>query len=179
MFNGFILASFLNGSQRLYDFVDDNPYLYMMPIDYVNDELNISKNPQMTAINSCIEIDIFGSAVSDCIGTRIFSGFGGQVDFIRGAGKGLDGKGKPILTMCSQTKKGESKIVHRLKPGSSVVTSRAHTQYVVTEHGIAYLFGKSLRQRAHAMIGLAHPDHREALEKAAFEQLKCMPSADW
>lgn len=105
-------------------------------------------------------------------------GFGGQVDFLRGAAKGLDGLGKPILAMPSVTNKGESKIALTLKHGAGVVTTRAHAHYIVTEYGIAYLFGKNYRQRAHALIQIAHPDHREALEKGAFERLKCMPSAD-
>lgn len=105
-------------------------------------------------------------------------GFGGQVDFIRGAALGLDGLGKPILAMPSTTNKGESKIAIYLKQGAGVVTTRAHAHYLVTEHGIAYLFGKNNRQRAHALIQIAAPQHREALEKGAFERLKCMPSPD-
>lgn len=105
-------------------------------------------------------------------------GFGGQVDFLRGAALGLDGRGKPILAMPSTTNKGVSKIAPTLKLGAGVTTTRAHAHYIVTEYGIAYLFGKNIRQRAHALISIAHPDHRETLEKAAFERLKCMPSAD-
>lgn len=100
------------------------------------------------------------------------------MDFLRAAAKGLDGKGKPILAMASTTRKGESKISIHLKPGAPVVTTRGHIHYMVTEYGIAYLFGKNYRQRAHALIQIAHPDHREALERGAFERLKCMPSAD-
>lgn len=152
----------------------------------------IARNPKMTAINSCIEVDLTGQIVSDSIGTRMYSGFGGQVDFLRGAAEGFDGKGKPIIALPSSTNKGESKIVSTLKKGKSmlqsdqkkliklsgagVVTTRAHAHYVVTEYGIAYLFGKNLRQRAHALIQIAHPDHRETLEKEAFERLKCMPT---
>lgn len=131
----------------------------------------------MTAINSCIEVDITGQVVSDSIGPRIYSGFGGQVDFLRGAAISQDGRGKPILAMPSVTSKGESKISVFNKLGSGVVTTRAHAHYIVTEHGIASLFGKSIRQRAHALINIAHPDHREKLEKEAFDRLKCMPSA--
>lgn len=109
---------------------------------------------------------------------RIHIGFGGQVDFLRGAAKGLDGKGKAILAMSSVTRKNESKICINLKPGASIVTTRAHMHYLVTEYGIAHLFGKNYRQRAHALIQIAHPDHREALERGAFERLKCMPSPD-
>lgn len=150
----------------------------MRAVDFVNREFVIAQNPKVTAINSCIEVDIVGNVCSDCIGTRVYSGFGGQVDFLRGAALGLDGRGKPILAMPSVTTKGISKIVPTLKVGAGVTTTRAHAHYIVTEYGIAYLFGKNLRQRAHALIGIAHPDHRESLEKAAFERLKCMPSDD-
>lgn len=175
---GKLVASFLIGTKKLFDYVDDNPFLTMRRVDFVNAEFVIAQNPKVTAINSCIEVDIIGNVCSDSIGTRVYSGFGGQVDFLRGAALGLDGKGKPILAMPSTTNKGLSKIVPTLKPGASVTSTRAHVHYVVTEHGIAYLFGKNLRQRAHALIQIAHPDHREALEKAAFERLKVMPSAD-
>uniref|UniRef100_A0A8D8ZPU9 4-hydroxybutyrate coenzyme A transferase n=1 Tax=Cacopsylla melanoneura TaxID=428564 RepID=A0A8D8ZPU9_9HEMI len=175
---GKIVSSFLIGSQKLYDFIDNNPFVEMRVVDYVNDTKIICQHPKMTAINSCIEVDLTGQISSDSIGTRMYSGFGGQVDFIRGAAEGLDGKGKPIIALqSSNAKTGESKIVPVLKQGAGVVTTRAHVHYVVTEHGIAYLFGKSLRQRAHALINIAHPDHRAALEKAAFERLKVMPGA--
>lgn len=173
---GRIVGSFLIGTQDLYDFVDNNPFIEMLVVDYVNSTSVIAKQPRMTAINSCIEVDLTGQISSDSIGTRMYSGFGGQVDFIRGAAEGLDGLGKPIIALPSVTNKGVSKISPILKPGAGVVTTRAHAHYVVTEYGIAYLFGKSLRQRAHALINIAHPDHREALEKAAFERLKVMPS---
>lgn len=173
---GRIVGSFLIGDQNLYDFVDNNPFIEMMAVDYVNSTSIIRQLPKMTAINSCIEVDLTGQVCSDSIGTRFFSGFGGQVDFIRGAAEGVDGKGKPIIAMPSTTNKGESKITPVLKPGAGVVTSRAHVHYVVTEFGIASLFGKTMRQRAHALIQIAHPDHRESLEKAAFERLKQMPS---
>ncbi|XP_056635348.1 4-hydroxybutyrate coenzyme A transferase [Diorhabda carinulata] len=173
---GRIVGSFLIGTQELYDFVDNNPFIEMLVVDYVNNTGIIARQPKMTAINSCIEVDLTGQISSDSIGTRMYSGFGGQVDFIRGAAEGLDGKGKPIIALPSSTNKGQSKIVPILKPGAGVVTTRAHAHYVVTEYGIAYLFGKSLRQRAHALINIAHPDHREALEKAAFERLQVMPS---
>lgn len=174
---GRIVGSFLIGTDRLYDFVHDNPYVEMLAVDYVNNTRIIAQLPKMTAINSCIEIDLTGQVVSDSIGTRMFSGFGGQVDFIRGSAEATDGKGKPIIAFQSATVKGYSKIVPLTKPGGGVVTTRAHIRYVVTENGIADLFGKSLRQRAHALINIAHPDHREKLEKAAFERLKCKPSA--
>lgn len=130
----------------------------------------------MTAINSCIEIDLTGQVVSDSIGPRMYSGFGGQVDFLRGAAEGVDGRGKPIVAFPSVTNKGESKIAPLVKHGAGVVTTRAHVRFVVTEHGIADLFGKTMRQRAHALIGIAHPDHREKLTKAAFERWKCEPA---
>jgi acyl-CoA hydrolase len=175
---GKIVSSFIIGTKKLFDFADDNPFLTMRVIDFVNKEFVIAQNPKVTAINSCIEVDIVGNVCSDSIGTRVYSGFGGQVDFIRGAALGLDGKGKPILAMPSTTSRGESKIVNTLKVGAGVTTTRAHAHYIVTEYGIAFLFGKNIRQRAHALIQIAHPDHRESLEKQAFERLKCMPSAD-
>ncbi|RZC39385.1 uncharacterized protein BDFB_006312, partial [Asbolus verrucosus] len=174
---GRIVGSFLIGTQKLYDFVDNNPFIEMLAIDYVNNTGIVAQQPRMTAINSCIEVDLTGQVVSDSIGTRMYSGFGGQVDFIRGAAEGRDGLGKPIIALPSSTNKGESKISPFIKQGAGVVTTRAHVHYVVTEYGIAYLFGKSLRQRAYALIHIAHPNHRESLEKAAFERLKVMPSA--
>lgn len=173
---GKIIGSFLIGPQKLYDFVDNNPFVEMLRVDYVNNVGVISQNPKMTAINSAIEVDLTGQVCSDSIGTRMYSGFGGQVDFIRGAAEGFDGKGKPIIGINSATKKGVSKIVPTLKPGAGVVTTRAHVHYVVTEYGIAELFGRSIRQRAYALINVAHPSNREALEKAAFERMKVMPS---
>lgn len=172
---GRIVGSFLIGNQRLYDFVNNNPSIEMLTVDYVNSTQIIRQQPKMTAINSCIEVDLTGQVSSDSIGKRFYSGFGGQVDFIRGAAQCLDGRGKPILTMPSQTKKGKTKIVPILHSGAGVVTTRAHVHYIVTEYGIASLFGKTMRQRAHALIQIAHPNHREALEKAAFERLKTMP----
>lgn len=173
---GRIVGSFLIGNQQLYDFVDNNPFIEMLVVDYVNKVPIIARNPKMTAINSCIEVDLTGQVCSDSIGTRFYSGFGGQVDFLRGAAEGTDGRGKPIIAMPAATNKGESKIIPILKPGAGVVTTRAHVHYVVTEYGIASLFGKNMRQRAYELIQIAHPDHREALEKAAFERLKTCPS---
>lgn len=173
---GHIVGSFLIGPQKLYDFVDDNPFVQMLDVYYVNRPEIVRQNPKMTAINSAIEVDLTGQVCADSIGTRMYSGFGGQVDFIRGAAECYDGKGKPIIALPSATNKGETKIVPTLKVGAGVVTSRAHVHYVVTENGIASLFGKSLRQRAHEMIKIAHPDHQEKLEKEAFARLKVMPS---
>ncbi|XP_046610714.1 4-hydroxybutyrate coenzyme A transferase [Neodiprion virginianus] len=172
---GRIVGSFCVGTQKLYDFMHNNPFIEMLVVNYVNDPHIVSLQPKMTAINSCIEVDITGQVCSDSIGTRMYSGFGGQVDFIRGAAMGKDGMGKAIIALPSVTNKGVSKIQPVLKLGAGVVTTRAHVRYVVTEHGIASLFGKTLRQRAHALINIAHPDHRESLEKSAFERLKCMP----
>jgi acyl-CoA hydrolase len=174
---GRIVGSFLIGTKKLYDFVDNNPFIEMLDVYYVNNTKIVSQMPKMTAINSCIEVDLTGQVCSDSIGTRMYSGFGGQVDFIRGAAEGTDGLGKPIIALQSATKRGESKIVPTLKVGAGVVTTRSHVHYVVTDFGIASLFGKTLRQRAHALIQVAHPDHRESLEKAAFDRLKCMPVA--
>ncbi|XP_015791945.1 uncharacterized protein LOC107368602 [Tetranychus urticae] len=175
---GFLVTTFLLGSTRFYDYFNNNPYLVMKEAAYTNDQHVIASNPKVTAINSCIEIDITGQAASDTLGAKIYSGFGGQVDFLRGAALSYDGKGKPILGLSSTTNKGESKIVPFLKNGAGVTSTRAHVHYVVTEYGIASLFGKNIRQRAYELIKIAHPDHRESLEKAAFERLKCMPSKD-
>lgn len=165
---GKTVSSFLVGSRKLYDFVDDNPSIAVLGIDYVNDTAVIRTNPKVTAINSAIEVDITGQVCSDSIGTYHYSGVGGQMDFMRGAA--LSEGGKPIIALPSATSKGESRIVSFLKPGAGVVTTRAHAHYVVTEYGVAYLYGQNMRQRAKALIQIAHPNHREALEKAAFER---------
>jgi len=175
---GKIVTSFVIGTKKAFDFLDNNPFVDMCDISWVNSPITIAQNPCPVAINSCIEIDLTGQVVSDSIGGRIYSGVGGQVDFIRGAAISIDGKGKPIIALPSTTARGVSKIVPYLKEGGGVVTTRAHVHYIVTEFGIAYLFGRNLRQRAYSLINIAHPDHREALEKAAFERLHVMPSAD-
>ncbi|KAL7060658.1 hypothetical protein AAHC03_09781 [Spirometra sp. Aus1] len=175
---GKIVTSFVIGSKKSFDFSDGNACVEMRDVAWTNNPYNIAQNPKPTAINSCIELDLTGQIVSDSIGTRIYSGFGGQVDFLRGAAISTDGQGLPIIALTSTTSKGESKIVPFLKQGAGVVTTRAHVHYVVTEYGIAYLFGRNLRQRAYHLINIAHPEHRERLEKGAFEVLKCMPSAD-
>jgi acyl-CoA hydrolase len=164
------VTGFALGTRRLYDYVDDNPAFHFLDIDYVNDPHVIRRNNKMVAINSAIEIDITGQVCSDSIGTYQFSGVGGQMDFMRGAA--LSEGGKPIIALPSRTAKGVARIVPFLKPGAGVVTTRAHVHYVITEYGIAYLFGKNLRQRAKALINIAHPDDREALEKACFERFK-------
>lgn len=165
---GKVATSFAIGSRKLYDYVDDNPQFVFLEASYVNDGHVIRSNPRVVAINSAIEIDLTGQVCADSIGTLQFSGVGGQMDFIRGAA--LSEGGKPIIAMASVTKKGDSKIVPCLKEGASVVTSRAHVHYVVTEFGIADLFGKNLRQRAEALLNIAHPRHREMLEKAVVER---------
>lgn len=165
--NEIIVASFLMGSRRLYDFVDDNPLVGMFPSDYINDTREIRKNPKVTAINSAIEIDMTGQVCADSIGVRHFSGVGGQMDFIRGAA--LSSGGKPIIALPATTAKGASRIVPQLKPGAGVVTTRAHVQYVVTEYGIINLFGKNMRQRAEALASIAHPDFREEIIRSAYE----------
>jgi acyl-CoA hydrolase len=164
------LATFLIGSQRLYDFVNDNPFISMRESSFVNDTAVIRRNPKMVAINSAIEVDITGQVCADSIGSKMYSGVGGQMDFIRGAS--LSEGGKAIIALPSVTKNGESKIVPFLKQGAGVVTTRAHVQYVVTEYGIADLYGKTLKQRAAAMTSIAHPNHREAIDKAYFDSLK-------
>ncbi|MDX5345818.1 MAG: 4-hydroxybutyrate CoA-transferase [Hymenobacteraceae bacterium] len=167
---GRLATGFILGSKKLYDFVDDNPQVVTLSSDYVNDVTVIRTNPKVTAINSAIEIDLTGQVVSDSIGTQQFSGVGGQMDFIRGAA--LSEGGKPIIALPSVTKNGISRIVPFLNPGGGVVTTRAHVHYVITEHGVAYLFGKNLEQRAEALIKIAHPDHREALEREAHKRFK-------
>ncbi|MCL4122492.1 UNVERIFIED_CONTAM: hypothetical protein GTU68_039740 [Idotea baltica] len=163
-----IVSGFAMGTRRLYDFMDDNPEIEMKDIAYVNDTAIIRQNPKATAINSAIEIDFTGQVCADSIGTRMFSGVGGQMDFMRGSA--LSEGGKPIIAITSATAKGVSKIVPMLKTGAGVVTTRAHARYVATEYGVAFLFGKTLKQRAQALRDIAHPDHREGLDKAIFER---------
>jgi len=173
---GKIVSAFAFGTTELYRFMNNNPFIAMCDVAFTNNVSVISQNPKVTAINSCIEVDLTGQVCADSIGTRMYSGVGGQIDFMRGSALSQDGLGKPILAMASTTEKGVSKIAPMLKSGAGVVTTRAHVHYLVTEYGIAYLFGKSFRQRAYELIRVAHPDHREVLEKAAFERLKVMPS---
>ncbi len=165
------IAGFAIGSRKLYDYVDDNPAFNFMSIDYVNDPAVIKLNPKMVAVNSAIEIDLTGQVCADSIGTRQYSGIGGQMDFIRGAA--LSHGGKPIIALTARTAKGIPRIVPFLKSGAGVVTTRGHVHYIVTEYGVAYLHGKNMRQRANELIKIAHPDDREELDKAAFERFKC------
>ena len=167
---GKVVGGFAMGTRRLYDFINDNPQIALLDITYVNDTAVIRRNPRVTAINSAIEVDMTGQVCADSIGTYEFSGVGGQMDFMRGAS--LSEGGKPIIALPSITSRGESRIVAYLKQGAGVVTTRAHVHYIVTEYGVAYLYGKSLRERARCMIEIAHPDHREALERAAQERFK-------
>jgi acyl-CoA hydrolase len=165
---GKVLTTFLMGTRRLYDFVDDNPLVLMRDVAFVNDTAIIRQNPKAVAINSAIEVDLTGQVCADSIGTRIYSGVGGQMDFVRGAS--LSPGGRPVIALPSVTSRGQSRIVPFLLPGAGVVTTRAHVHYVVTEHGIASLYGRNLRQRAAALTEIAHPDHRETLAKAARER---------
>ncbi|HMY83268.1 MAG TPA: acetyl-CoA hydrolase/transferase C-terminal domain-containing protein [Saprospiraceae bacterium] len=165
-----MVTSFALGTRRLYDFVDNNAGLAFLDIDYVNNPSVIAKNDKVVAINSCIEIDLTGQVCSDSIGTYQYSGIGGQMDFIRGAA--LSKGGKPIIAINSRTRKGQPRIVPTLKPGAGVVTSRGHVRYVVTEYGVVNLFGLNMRQRAKALIEIAHPDDREMLHQSAYERFK-------
>jgi len=163
---GKIVTGFVMGSKKLYDFVDNNPSVVFLDIAYVNDTNVIRRNPKVTAINSAIEIDLTGQICADSIGKRIYSGVGGQMDFMRGAT--LSEGGKPIIALPSITSSGKSKLVATLEPGSGVVTTRAHAHYIVTEYGIADVYGKNIKQRCKALIDIAHPRHREQLEREAF-----------
>ena len=167
---GKVVSSFAIGNKRLYDFVDDNPAFGFLEAAYVNDTKVIRVNPNVVAINSAIEVDFTGQVCADSIGSLQYSGVGGQMDFIRGAA--LSENGKPIIALRSTTGSGKSKIVPFLKEGAGVVSTRAHIHYVVTEYGIAYLYGKNMRQRAEALIEIAHPDHRESLSEAAFKRFE-------
>ena len=167
---GRIVAGFMIGTKKLYDFLDDNPMINALDISYVNDTSIIRQNPKATSINSAIEIDLTGQVCADSIGMYQYSGIGGQMDFIRGAS--LSPGGKPIIALPSITAKGISRIVSNLKPGAGVVTTRGHIHWVVTEFGAVNLFGKNLEQRAFELIKLAHPNHREELEKAAYKRFR-------
>lgn len=164
------VSSFALGSKKLYSYINDNPAFAFLDIEYVNDPHVIRRNDKMISINSAIEIDITGQACADSIGTYQFSGVGGQMDFMRGAALSIGGK--PIIAIPSRTAKGVARIVPTLKAGAGVVTTRAHMHYVVTEYGVAYLFGKNLRQRAKALINIAHPGDREMLEASCVERFK-------
>ncbi|MHB8207904.1 acetyl-CoA hydrolase/transferase family protein [Mucilaginibacter sp.] len=164
------VTSFITGTRKLYDYVNDNPGIRVMDISYVNDASIIRQNPKATAINSAIEIDLTGQVCSDSIGTYQFSGIGGQMDFIHGAS--LSKGGKPIIALPSQTNTGISRIVPFLKEGAGVVTTRGHVHWVITEYGMVDLFGKSLKQRAKALIEIAHPNHQEMLDRSFFKRFE-------
>jgi 4-hydroxybutyrate CoA-transferase len=163
---GKIIAGFVIGTKRLYDWVDDNPLIELHPTEHVNDPFVIAQNDRMVAINSAIEVDLTGQVCADSIGPKLYSGVGGQLDFIYGASRSKEGV--PIIALPS-TAKGISRIVSMLKQGAGVVTTRNHVRYIVTEHGIADLYGKTIRQRAHALINIAHPDFRDELAYQARE----------
>ncbi len=165
-----VVSGFCMGSQRLYEYLDDNPMFEFLDTAFVNDTRWIRKNPKVVAINSALEIDLYGQVCADSIGTRQYSGVGGQMDFVRGAS--LSEGGKPIIALPSITRKGKSKIVPTLARGASVVTTRAHVHWIVTEYGAVNLYAKSLKERTKLLISIAHPDHREQLEREAFEIIK-------
>ncbi|WP_299526909.1 acetyl-CoA hydrolase/transferase C-terminal domain-containing protein [uncultured Lutibacter sp.] len=164
---GRALTTFLGGSKRLYDYVDDNPFIEMRSCDYTNNVANIRQNPRMVAINSAIQVDLTGQVCADSIGPNIFSGVGGQMDFIRGAS--LSEGGKAIIALPSQTNKGISRIVPFLNKGAGVVTTRSHVHYIVTEYGVANLYGKTIDQRVAELIKISHPDHRERMDREYYE----------
>lgn len=165
---GKLASTFLMGSKEVYDFIDDNPMVVMMDVGYTNDPYIISQNPKMTAINSAVQIDLTGQVCADSIGTKFYSGVGGQCDFVYGAS--LSKGGKAIIAMPSRTTKGISKIAPTIADGAGIVTTRAHVHYVVTEYGTVDLYGRSMQERAKLLISIAHPDDREMLERAAFER---------
>ncbi len=166
--HGKAVSTFLMGSQKLYDYVDDNPFIEMKAADYTNSVAMIRQNPKVVSINSAIEIDITGQVCADSIGMRMYSGVGGQLDFIRGAT--YSEGGKPIIALPSITRNGRSRIVPFLQPGAGVVTTRAHVKYIVTEYGVADLYGKTIKQRIKEMVKITHPDHRETVEKFYFDK---------
>jgi len=167
---GRTVTSFIVGSRKLVDFVDDNPSIHLYSSDYINSPRTIARNPKVVAINSAIQIDLTGQVCADSIGHQIYSGVGGQMDFIRGAS--LSEGGKPIIAIPSRTKKGVSKITPELNGGAGVVTTRAHIHYVATEYGVVNLYGKSLGERAKLLTSIAHPDDREGLERSWYEIIK-------
>jgi acyl-CoA hydrolase len=164
---GKTVAAFVMGSRRLYDFVHDNPSAVLLDVGYVNSVGVIARNPKVTAINSAVEVDLTGQICADSIGSRIISGVGGQMDFIRGAS--LSEGGKPIIALPSRTRRGEPRIVPTLRPGAGVVTTRAHVQHVITEYGAVDLYGKTLDERAKLLMSIAHPEDQEGLDRAWHE----------
>jgi acyl-CoA hydrolase len=165
---GKIVSTFLMGSKEVYDFIDNNPGVLMKDVAYTNDPFIIAQNPKFCAINSALQIDLTGQVCADSLGTKFYSGVGGQIDFIYGSS--LSKGGKAIIAMPSVTNKGISKIANTLTLGAGVVTTRNHVHWVVTEYGAADLYGKSLQERAKALISIAHPDQREEMARAAYER---------
>jgi len=170
IYPGKTVSGFVIGTKALYTFIHDNPSVVQLDIGYINNPTNIARNPKVAAINSAVEIDLTGQVCADSIGHRIISGVGGQTDFIRGAS--LSSGGKPIIALTSRTRKGIPRIVPTLRLGAGVVTTRAHVHYVVTEYGVADLYGKTLKERARSLIEIAHPQDRAPLEKAWHENLR-------
>lgn len=160
---GKTVSSFITGSQKVFDFIHDNPSIINLDVAYVNNPTIIARNAKVTAINSAVEIDLTGQVCADSVGSRLISGVGGQVDFIRGAA--LSEGGKPIIALTARTKMGRPRLVPTLQAGAGVVTTRYHVHYVVTEYGSVSLFGKTFSERAHALISIAHPEDREFLER--------------
>jgi acyl-CoA hydrolase len=165
---GKLVSTFLMGSQNVYDFINNNPQVLMMDVAYTNDPFIIAQQPKMTAINSALQVDLTGQVCADSLGTKFYSGVGGQIDFIYGASRSKGGKA--IIAMPSVTNKGQSKIAPTLLNGAGVVTTRNHMHWFVTEYGSVNLYGKSLQERAKLIISVAHPDHRDSLDQAAFER---------
>ncbi len=165
---GQMVSTFLMGSQKVYDFIDNNPMVKMMDVGYTNDPFVICQNDKVTAINSALQVDLTGQVCADSLGTKFYSGVGGQVDFVYGASRSKGGKS--IIAMPSVTNKGVSKISNVLTSGAGVVTTRNHMHWFVTEYGAVNLYGKTLQERAKLIISVAHPDHREELERQAFER---------
>ena len=166
MMQGKAAVSFVMGTKRLYDFIDNNPLVEFQPSDVINDPFVISQNHLMTSINSALQVDITGQVSAGSIGTNLYSGFGGQVDFVRGASRAKGGKA--VIALASTAKSGTiSRIVSCLALGSGVVTTRGDVHYIVTEYGIAQLYGKTVRERAQALIAIAHPDFRDKLAQEA------------
>ncbi|MCC7441546.1 MAG: acetyl-CoA hydrolase/transferase family protein [Bdellovibrionales bacterium] len=160
---GKTVSGFIIGSRAVYDFIDDNPSVIQLGVDYVNHPAVIARNPNVVAINSAVEVDLTGQVCADSVGNRVISGVGGQMDFIRGAA--LSEGGKPVIALTSRTRAGTPRIVANLRPGAGVVTTRAHVHWVATEFGVADLHGLTLGERARALIALAHPDDRERLSR--------------
>ena len=165
---GKIVSTFVMGSQKIYNFIDSNPQVLMKDVEYTNDPFIISQQPKMTSINSAIQIDLSGQVCADSLGDKIYSGVGGQIDFVYGASRSKGGKA--IIAMPSTTKKGINKIVPALDLGSGAVTTRNHIHWFITEYGAVNLYGRSLQERAKLIISVAHPQFQEQLEEAAFKR---------